>query len=193
MSNHQPIKITSFTSRYNGLSRELVNEVIVSSRIFHRHESTVDINTIDAHPFKALWDTGATNCVITQKIVNDLNLKPVGMTRVTTAAHIVDAEVFFVSILLPNKMWIPNVRVTKGNIAGHDMLIGMDIIGLGDFAVSHHNGRTTFSFRMPSIDEIDFTQQSGNLHSPIVSSKISRNAPCPCGSGKKYKRCHGQI
>jgi len=20
---------------------------------------------------------------------------------------------------------------------------------------------------------------------------ISRNAPCPCGSGKKYKRCHG--
>jgi preprotein translocase subunit SecA len=22
--------------------------------------------------------------------------------------------------------------------------------------------------------------------------KISRNSPCPCGSGKKYKRCHGQ-
>jgi hypothetical protein len=21
--------------------------------------------------------------------------------------------------------------------------------------------------------------------------KVSRNAPCPCGSGKKYKRCHG--
>ena len=24
------------------------------------------------------------------------------------------------------------------------------------------------------------------------SGEISRNAPCPCGSGKKYKRCHGQ-
>ncbi len=24
-----------------------------------------------------------------------------------------------------------------------------------------------------------------------VGSKPSRNAPCPCGSGKKYKRCHG--
>ena len=23
--------------------------------------------------------------------------------------------------------------------------------------------------------------------------KVSRNAPCPCGSGKKYKHCHGQI
>ncbi len=22
-------------------------------------------------------------------------------------------------------------------------------------------------------------------------SKIPRNAPCPCGSGKKYKKCHG--
>ncbi len=23
--------------------------------------------------------------------------------------------------------------------------------------------------------------------------KISRNAACPCGSGKKYKHCHGQL
>ena len=22
--------------------------------------------------------------------------------------------------------------------------------------------------------------------------KIGRNDPCPCGSGKKYKRCHGK-
>jgi preprotein translocase subunit SecA len=22
--------------------------------------------------------------------------------------------------------------------------------------------------------------------------KIGRNDPCPCGSGKKYKKCHGQ-
>ena len=23
------------------------------------------------------------------------------------------------------------------------------------------------------------------------SKKVGRNSPCPCGSGKKYKRCHG--
>jgi preprotein translocase subunit SecA len=23
--------------------------------------------------------------------------------------------------------------------------------------------------------------------------KIGRNDPCPCGSGKKYKQCHGQL
>ena len=22
--------------------------------------------------------------------------------------------------------------------------------------------------------------------------KVGRNDPCPCGSGKKYKRCHGR-
>jgi preprotein translocase subunit SecA len=30
---------------------------------------------------------------------------------------------------------------------------------------------------------------------PIVRAgqKIGRNDPCPCGSGKKYKQCHGRI
>ena len=26
-----------------------------------------------------------------------------------------------------------------------------------------------------------------------VSGEVSRNAPCPCGSGKKFKRCHGSA
>ena len=25
----------------------------------------------------------------------------------------------------------------------------------------------------------------------IISKKVGRNEPCPCGSGKKYKQCHG--
>ena len=31
--------------------------------------------------------------------------------------------------------------------------------------------------------KIDFTEQF---------SKVGRNEPCPCGSGKKYKNCHGK-
>ncbi|HYP66001.1 MAG TPA: SEC-C metal-binding domain-containing protein, partial [Steroidobacteraceae bacterium] len=23
--------------------------------------------------------------------------------------------------------------------------------------------------------------------------KVGRNEPCPCGSGKKYKHCHGAL
>ena len=25
----------------------------------------------------------------------------------------------------------------------------------------------------------------------VTKNEVTRNAPCPCGSGKKYKRCHG--
>ncbi len=25
-----------------------------------------------------------------------------------------------------------------------------------------------------------------------ASAKVGRNDPCPCGSGKKYKHCHGR-
>jgi preprotein translocase subunit SecA len=30
---------------------------------------------------------------------------------------------------------------------------------------------------------------------PFVRStqKVGRNDPCPCGSGKKYKQCHGKL
>ena len=28
-------------------------------------------------------------------------------------------------------------------------------------------------------------------HRTLISKKIGRNEPCPCGSGKKYKKCCG--
>jgi preprotein translocase subunit SecA len=28
---------------------------------------------------------------------------------------------------------------------------------------------------------------------PKTWGRIPRNAPCPCGSGKKYKHCHGAV
>jgi preprotein translocase subunit SecA len=31
-----------------------------------------------------------------------------------------------------------------------------------------------------------------NPNDPATWGKVSRNAPCPCGSGKKYKHCHGK-
>ena len=27
---------------------------------------------------------------------------------------------------------------------------------------------------------------------PAKNKKIGRNKPCPCGSGLKYKKCHGK-
>jgi preprotein translocase subunit SecA len=35
-------------------------------------------------------------------------------------------------------------------------------------------------------------KQRGNKPQPVrVEAKVGRNDPCPCGSGKKYKKCHG--
>jgi len=31
------------------------------------------------------------------------------------------------------------------------------------------------------------------LYSQMASQKAGRNDPCPCGSGKKYKKCHGVV
>ena len=39
------------------------------------------------------------------------------------------------------------------------MLIGMDVICMGDFAVSNYNGRTAFTFRMPSMNETNYQAQ----------------------------------
>jgi len=38
-------------------------------------------------------------------------------------------------------------------------------------------------------------QSGGEEHKPFVRDglKVGRNDPCPCGSGRKYKQCHGKL
>jgi preprotein translocase subunit SecA len=38
-------------------------------------------------------------------------------------------------------------------------------------------------------------RRSGSRQQPVrrFGDKIGRNDPCPCGSGKKYKQCHGRL
>ncbi len=47
-------------------------------------------------------------------------------------------------------------------------------------------GQTTVLSRAPASSGMDPTR-------PETWGKVSRNAPCPCGSGKKYKHCHGAV
>jgi preprotein translocase subunit SecA len=30
-------------------------------------------------------------------------------------------------------------------------------------------------------------------NNPRTWDKVQRNAPCPCGSGRKFKHCHGAL
>ena len=41
--------------------------------------------------------------------------------------------------------------------------------------------------------EEEFIEGSNESQNPLKKEKVSRNSPCPCGSGKKYKHCHGKI
>ncbi|HML48645.1 MAG TPA: SEC-C metal-binding domain-containing protein, partial [Clostridia bacterium] len=43
------------------------------------------------------------------------------------------------------------------------------------------------------LSQLDRVEQEIQARSPrSVAPKIARNAPCPCGSGKKYKQCCGK-
>ena len=114
--------------------------------------------------YKGVWDTGATNSVITKKIVDEMDFKPIGMVEVYHAGGKSLANKYLVNIILPNNVVIPTLTVTEGILRDMDLLIGMDVIALGDFAVTNKNGKTTMSFRVPSCAEIDFVPESNQYN-----------------------------
>jgi SWIM/SEC-C metal-binding protein len=40
-------------------------------------------------------------------------------------------------------------------------------------------------------EDISDLQRALNPTGPVKSEKVNRNDPCPCGSGRKYKKCCG--
>jgi preprotein translocase subunit SecA len=47
------------------------------------------------------------------------------------------------------------------------------------------------SYSAPSVDGGAQVQRHTETRRDGEFGKVGRNAPCPCGSGKKYKLCHG--
>ena len=185
------IQARAFNVKYDRLTNKLVSEVQISTAFNPSSQSSPP----NLKKYVAIWDTGATNTVISQKVVQDCGFKPIGIAKVNTASGTAITNVYFASLWLPNKVCIPQLRVTEGTITGDaELLIGMDIISRGDFAVTNKDGKTNLSFRIPSIDCIDFVKQHQSSVSTgnKVLSRVGRNDPCPCGSGKKYKRCCGK-
>jgi hypothetical protein len=62
---------------------------------------------------------------------------------------VISSDVVVLTILLPNNMVLTERRFYVSEIPGADVLIGMDIISLGDFNISNANGKTLFSFVIP--------------------------------------------
>ena len=112
-------------------------------------------------PFEALWDTGAQVSVVSQSVVSSCGLVASGIQTIRGVGDIPQRTLtFLVDIELPNKVVVTGLRVALSDLPGADILIGMDIIRSGDFAVTNFRGTTTFSFRLPSIGHIDFVPES---------------------------------
>jgi predicted aspartyl protease len=102
----------------------------------------------------ALWDTGAMVSAITPTIAQGMNLIPINRVKVNGVNNTSLADMVKISIGLPNQFMIKEINVLVCNLViGVDMLIGMDIIRLGDFSISNGDGKTLFSFAMPPFEE----------------------------------------
>jgi hypothetical protein len=67
------------------------------------------------------------------------------------------------------------VRASENTVEGCDVLIGMDVITTGDLAITNHNGKTTFSFRAPACEEIDFVTEIDRHNQRLAGAKPSRS------------------
>ncbi len=54
-----------------------------------------------------------------------------------------------------------------------------------------HGWHYIIGFERDKPEDISDLERLLNPQQPARSDKVSRNDPCPCGSGKKYKQCCG--
>jgi len=168
----------ALTFSYNGHARVLASRVKVCTPILQGEK-------VEDKPLKeyvAIWDTGATGSAVTKKVVDELGLQPSGMAEVRHADGKSSVNTYLVGIALPNNVAFNDIRVTEVKLIPNDgqkeedqpqLLIGMDIIGSGDFAVTSFGGQTTLSFQVPSQKKIDFVP-AANYENIIEAKKNNR-------------------
>jgi len=122
---------------------------------------------------KSLWDTGATLTAIKPKLRDALNLQMVrtgSSAKVFGLGTVTDADFTVLNLKIRHNFeihWCP-VYIIDYNV-DVDIIIGMDIISMGDFAISNADQRTSFSFIAPSMPErLDLTEKAKTLNSKII-------------------------
>lgn len=148
---------TMFSHQGPGLARELVTGIYIGQAF---NKETKNIPQRHTKELKAVWDTGATGTSISKVLAQQLRLDNIGEIEIEGVTGSAICNKYLVSLYLPNGVVIPEIEVSdcEGNI-GCDVLIGMDVITYGDFAMNNFRGNTTFTFRIPSVEILDFTVQ----------------------------------
>lgn len=171
-----------FTTTNKSIVNVLQNVVLISkSSIINSKEKNEENQE---KKFIATWDTGATNTMISENVVNQCGLVSTGATQVGTAGGVVIAYTYVIDLVLPDNMVIKGLNVTCGKLNDTDVLIGMDIMSTGDFAVSNYEGQTKFTFRVPSLGHSDYVRNS----TIRAENRPSRNSLCPCRKQEEIQK-----
>lgn len=178
------IKITqdfhAFTVKFNGRTNVLICDVGVSQAF---DPMAIRVNQPQIKYIKSIWDTGATSTVISKRFASELGLIPTGKVTITGVNNTTEENTYFVNIYLPNKVNLMFVKIAEvPGVAGDaDMLVGMDIIGAGDFSVYSEEGKTVMTYRLPSVGGVDFCLEAERIKSQrelmqgIQDHKVSNN------------------
>ncbi|HCC37211.1 MAG TPA: hypothetical protein DEQ14_06130 [Treponema sp.] len=78
----------------------------------------------------------------------------------------------------------------KGGPADTEGTVEFEAVYERDGLKDIHHERATFT-----KENDEWLYSEGNVSPRTIvrsSPKVGRNEPCPCGSGKKYKHCHGR-
>jgi len=87
------------------------------------------------------------------------------------------------------------IRIAEEGVA-IDRTMAYPYYGLGWLFLRKGNAqKATSNFkRAAGIDSNnDAIRKALQIVNPYIEQKVGRNEPCPCGSGKKFKKCHGKA
>ena len=84
--------------------------------------------------------------------------------------------------------------VVEYRLQGYDMFVAMTDSIREEMVKMLMHVRVEQKVEREQVAEVTGTNKDDSANAPVIrkSEKISRNAPCPCGSGKKYKHCCGR-
>lgn len=138
----------AFTGLFEKITDELTSPIkIWSEFVIGKSSNTPPVEAT------ALWDTGATATCIKPWLKDRLNLQLINtQTLLAGVGGEVNAYITLINIQLMCDIEIDDCPLYITDFPGDtDILIGMDIINMGDFVVCNTDGKTSFSFAMPPL------------------------------------------
>jgi hypothetical protein len=160
----EPAEYRAFVIEYDEHVNEISTTVQLEPLVTFDKDALGTLTKIDA-----LWDTGAVMTCIKPSLWNRLKLRQSALVESITMSGIggnIEADGTLVSIWLTPNFVIELCPVYMADFPGtEELLIGMDIIGMGDFAVCNADGKTSFSFAVPPFpDRINLADKADTLN-----------------------------